>query len=277
MLGGFLQRAFDWLDTPVIASAQQPAPEPSPKPPLDKTLATTERPKSNPNQRQVSLNGQVIAYQLERSKRRSVGLIVGSHGLAVRAPKWTPIYEIEAFIHEKTTWILKKLFEAEQRQAHSHKAQMVWQEGAAIDYLGESYALHLGALYTTIDTSQSRIWLALPATATAKQIQETTESAIQRAALLLFETRLNHFAPQLKVQWSSVKLSNAGGRWGSAKSDGTIRLNWRLMHFRLPVIDYVVVHELSHLRHMDHSPRFWDTVESIMPDYATLKKELTPV
>jgi predicted metal-dependent hydrolase len=273
MLGGFLQRAFDWLDTPITATAPQPAPQSE----LDRISAITDSKKSSLNQRQVSLNGQVIPYQLERSKRRSVGLIVGSHGLAVRAPKWTPIHEIEAFIHEKTAWILKKLFEAEQRQAHSYKTQIVWQEGALVDYLGESYALHLGALYTTIDTAQSRIWLALPATATAKQIQETTEAAIQRAARLLFETRLNHFAPFLRVQWTSLKLSNAGGRWGSAKSDGTIRLNWRLMHFRLPVIDYVVVHELSHLRHMDHSPRFWDTVESIMPDYAQLKKELKPI
>jgi predicted metal-dependent hydrolase len=267
MLGGFLQRAFDWLDAPIIAPEAVP----------DKPLPKTEIQKSNANQRQISLNGQVISYQLERSKRRTVGLIVGSHGLAVRAPKWTPIYEIEAFIHEKANWVLKKLFEQKQRTAHSHKAPMVWQDDASIDYLGESYALQIGALYTAIDTAQSRIWLALPATATAKQIQETTESAIQRAALLLFETRLNHFAPLLGVNWRSVKLSNAGGRWGSAKSDGTIRLNWRLMHFRLPVIDYVVVHELSHLRHMDHSPRFWDTVESIMPNYAELKKELKPV
>ena len=258
MLGGLLQRAFDWLDAPIIAPEATPA-------------------KSANGQRQISINNQVITYQLERSKRRSVGLIVGAHGLAVRAPKWTPIYEIETFIQQKSDWILKKLFEAEQRQAHSHKTQMVWEDGAKLDYLGEPFIVHLGALYTTIDTAQSSIWLALPATASAKQIQETCESAIQRAALLLFETRLNHFAPLLKVQWKSLKLSNAGGRWGSAKSDGTIRLNWRLMHFRLPVIDYVVVHELSHLRHMDHSPRFWDTVESIMPNYEQLKKELKPV
>jgi predicted metal-dependent hydrolase len=90
----------------------------------------------------------------------------------------------------------------------------------------------------------------------------------------LFESRLHFFAPQLGVNWRSLKLSSAQGRWGSAKSDGSIRLNWRLMHFRLPVIDYVVVHELSHLRHMNHSPQFWETVHSIMPDYAKRKTEL---
>ena len=153
---------------------------------------------------------------------------------------------------------------------------MVWADGASIDYLGQALTLQLGAMVTTIDPEQRRLWVALPASASEVQIQDTVQSAIQRAALLLFEERLNHYAPLLGVHWKGLKLSNAGGRWGSAKSDGTIRLNWRLMHYRLPVIDYVVVHELSHLRHMDHSPRFWDTVESIMPDYAKLKKELKP-
>jgi predicted metal-dependent hydrolase len=153
---------------------------------------------------------------------------------------------------------------------------MVWAEGSQLDYLGQPLTLQLGAMVTTIDPEQQRLWIALPVTASETQIQEMAQSAIQRAALLLFEERLNHYAPLLGVHWTGLKLSNASGRWGSAKSDGTIRLNWRLMHYRLPVIDYVVVHELSHLRHMDHSPRFWDTVESIMPSYAKLKKELKP-
>ena len=65
-----------------------------------------------------------------------------------------------------------------------------------------------------------------------------------------------------------------GTRWGSASADGSIRLNWRLVHFKLSVIDYVVVHELSHLRVMDHSPRFWDTVRAVVPDYADLRGQL---
>ena len=95
-----------------------------------------------------------------------------------------------------------------------------------------------------------------------------------RQAKRLFTERLDHFAPQLGVQWRKLALSNAGTRWGTAHSDGLIRLNWRLIHFRLPVIDYVVAHELSHLRVMDHSPRFWDTVRTVVPDYAELRGQL---
>ena len=72
----------------------------------------------------------------------------------------------------------------------------------------------------------------------------------------------------------------AGNACRSPRRDGAIRLNWRLVHFRLSVLDYVVAHELSHLRVMDHSPRFWDTVRAVVPDYAAqraqLKSELVP-
>ena len=95
-----------------------------------------------------------------------------------------------------------------------------------------------------------------------------------RQAKRVFTERLQHFAPLLGVQWKKLSLSSASTRWGTASADGSIRLNWRLIHFRMPVIDYVVAHELSHLRVMDHSPRFWDTVGTVVPDYAQLRGQL---
>jgi predicted metal-dependent hydrolase len=84
----------------------------------------------------------------------------------------------------------------------------------------------------------------------------------------------------LGVTWKKLSLSNANTRWGTASADGSIRLNWRLIHFKQDIIDYVVVHELSHLRVMNHSPLFWDTVRTVVPDYAQrraqLKDELLP-
>lgn len=76
------------------------------------------------------------------------------------------------------------------------------------------------------------------------------------------------------MQWAKLSLSNADTRWGSASADGRIRLNWRLIHLSMDMIDYVVVHELSHLHHMDHSPRFWDVVASVMPDHAERRRAL---
>jgi predicted metal-dependent hydrolase len=85
---------------------------------------------------------------------------------------------------------------------------------------------------------------------------------------------LSIFAPLLGVHWKKLGLSNAATRWGSAKADGSIRLNWRLMQYAMSVIDYVVAHELSHLRGMNHGSRFWDTVRSVVPDFAALRQQI---
>ena len=103
---------------------------------------------------------------------------------------------------------------------------------------------------------------------------DAVQAWLMRQARSVFQERLNHFAPQLGVTWTRLSLSSASTRWGSARTDGHIRLNWRLIHFKLDIIDYVAVHELSHLRVMDHSPRFWDTVRTIVPDYAELRGQL---
>jgi predicted metal-dependent hydrolase len=97
---------------------------------------------------------------------------------------------------------------------------------------------------------------------------------LMRQARRIFTERLDHFAPRLGVQWTKLSLSSAGTLWGTAQRGGAIRLNWRLVHFRMAVVDYVVAHELSHLRVMDHSPRFWETVASVVPDYAELRGQL---
>ena len=216
-----LQLAFDWLDG-----------QTSPQAISNKASTSTDLPPLTHGQHHIVLNDQPVHYQFERSKRRTIGFIVGKEGLTVRAPRWTPMHEVESAIVEKSSWILKQLHAAHERHTHSVQAAIVWQDGASIDYLGEPFTLHLGAMVTTIDEVQKRIWVALASTASSAQIQDTVQSAIQRAALLLFEARLNHYASLLGVHWTGLKLSNAGGRWGSAKSDGSIRLNWRLMHYR---------------------------------------------
>jgi hypothetical protein len=113
-----------------------------------------------------------------------------------------------------------------------------------------------------------------PGGAQPEQIQKAVQAWLMQQARQIFTERLNHFAPQLGVQWRQLGLSSATTRWGSAKADGSIRLNWRLLHFRPELLDYVVVHELSHLRVMDHSQRFWAVVQAILPDHVALRRQL---
>jgi predicted metal-dependent hydrolase len=252
--------------------------------PLQQAIAPVNyaHPRAN---RQVRLDGAVVAYSFARGKRRTIGFSIGPDGLAVRAPRWTPLGEVDAALQEKAAWILRKLVETRERQASRQQAQVVWQAGAELPYLGQTVRVVLDAghgfaakgahLAAEADGTGTRLLqVALPQAATPEQVRDAVQAWLMRQAKELFAARLDHFAPQLQVQWKKLSLSNAGTRWGSAKSDGSIRLNWRLIHFSPAVVDYVVAHELSHLRVMDHSPRFWDTVRSVVPDYADLRGQL---
>jgi len=116
--------------------------------------------------------------------------------------------------------------------------------------------------------------VGLPQHAEPAQIRDVVQSWLQRQARRVFEERCQHFAQRLGVRMTRLSLSAAQTRWGSASADGSVRLNWRLVHFGRSVIDYVVAHELAHLREMNHSPAFWDVVRSVVPDFEQLRGSL---
>ncbi len=241
--------------------------------------------------REVRLNDHLVAYALRRARRRSIGFVVGVEGLSVNAPRWVGIGEIEAALREKASWILRKLGEQRERAQRLQAARVDWRDGISLPYLGQTILVVLdpsargAALVPELESAaidgDRQLRLGLPANASAAQIRDTVQSWLQRQARQLFEARCAHYAAQLGVSYSRIALSSAQTRWGSASASGAIRLNWRLIHFGLATIDYVVAHELSHLREMNHSPRFWDIVRTLMPDYQLamnkLKEEVLPV
>ena len=252
--------------------------------PLCKTIAPVAftHPRAN---RKVRLGDAVVAYLFQRAKRRTIGFVVGADGLVVRAPKWTPVLEVEAALLEKSQWITRKLGESRERQARQHEARIAWCDGVVLPLLGKPVRVVLDPChrFTTVGASleagsvgahQPVLRVGLATNAAPEQIRDAVQAWLMRHAREYFKERLDHFAPLLQVQWHKLRLSSAGTRWGSARIDGSIRLNWRLIHFRPAVIDYVVAHELSHLRVMDHSERFWDTVRTVVPDYAELRGQL---
>lgn len=251
--------------------------------------------------RETVLDGILVAYEFRRSKRKTIGFSAGADGLTVSAPKWVPLYEIDKAVLEKAGWILAKLQETRARHERMESARIDWKDGTTLPFLGDQVIVVIdprhafggvgaelktraadvllqgdadAATGTLPGLAQLTLHVGLPQNASAEQIRDTVQAWLMRQAKRVFIERLNHFAPQLGVQWYKLSLSSAGTRWGSASADGSIRLNWRLIHFKQSVIDYVVVHELSHLRVMDHSPRFWDTVRTVVPDYAELRGQL---
>ena len=241
--------------------------------------------------RELLLAGHPVGYELRRSRRRSIGFVVAAEGLSVSAPRWVGVVEIESALREKAKWILRKLQEQRERAARLDAARVAWREGTTIPFLGEPVILVLdprttGAVLHTDAQAlpgvpRLTLHLGLPQAAEADQIRDAVQCWLQRQARRIFDERCALFAQRLGVRMTRLSLSSASTRWGSASADGSIRLNWRLVHFGVPVIDYVVTHELAHLREMNHGPAFWDVVRAALPDFeqarGVLRHEVLPV
>ena len=276
---------------PAQLSLFDDAPAPVAAEPVVVPVATPSPAPTRRARHEVDLGPHRVAYALRRGRRRSIGFTVGPEGLSVSAPRWVRLADIEAALQEKGRWILRKLQEQQERARRQLDARVEWRDGATLPFLGETVILVLdprtvGAVLrdaedTLPGVARLTLHLGLPEHADAVQVRDAVQSWLQRQARRVFDERCALFAQRLGVRVKRLALSSAATRWGSAGADGSIRLNWRLVHFALPVIDYVVAHELAHLREMNHSPAFWDVVRSVVPGYeqsrAALRDGVLPV
>ncbi|WP_317202348.1 SprT family zinc-dependent metalloprotease, partial [Janthinobacterium sp.] len=246
--------------------AEPPPPPPPPRAPDAAPL------------RQLQLGQHSLEYVLRRSTRRSIGFMIDDEGLRVTAPKRVSLADIDNAIRAKQGWILAKLHERRERRAQRlERPPVAWVDGAALPYLGASITLrlHQAARHrASFDRASGELHVWVPPAGTEQQLKDKVKSWLQAEAKQLFGERLDLYAARLGVRYHSFALSSAGTRWGSCTVQRKIRLNWRLIHFALPLLDYVVAHELSHLLEMNHSPRFWATLETIYPDYDGAKLAL---
>lgn len=252
---------------PTAAAPEQTQPSPGP--------ANTDP--AAPRKRRLQMDGHQLEYRLLRSKRRTIGFLIDDDGLRITAPRWVTVAEIESAIREKQRWIFSKLTEMRERSVRRLQPQMQWRDGASLPYLGSDLTLRIIAAQASgiawrEDTRE--LTVSLPPDASEQQLKDRVQGWLQGEARRIFAERLPVYAEKLGVTYRSFALSSANTRWGSCTADGRIRLNWRLIHFAPPLIDYVIAHELSHLREMNHSPRFWATVQSIFPEFESARRSL---
>uniref|UniRef100_Q47A64 YgjP-like metallopeptidase domain-containing protein n=1 Tax=Dechloromonas aromatica (strain RCB) TaxID=159087 RepID=Q47A64_DECAR len=217
----------------------------------------------------IAIAGADVSYQLRRSQRRTIGLTIDHRGLRVGAPTRARIGDIEKLIHQHGDWVLDKLAAWRDRPVPG-KQEIT--DGTIISILGEPLTIAL----TTVGRSR---WQFGPGTlylhpVSTGAINGLLEKALREKARAVFAERLQIHAPRLGVATPPLRLSSARTRWGSCNHRGDIALNWRLVFMPLPVVDYVVCHELAHLKEMNHSPRFWSVVEQLYPDWKTRRLEL---
>ena len=217
-------------------------------------------------------NGEPIPYHLERRARKTVGLKINHDGLVVHAPTRLSQKELERMLLSKADWILKKL----KAQQENQLEKFIWEDGASLLLLGNpiELSIRLDSVSRALEYELGRISVALPTPNNQTSIARKVLQWYKKQALTDFTRRIALLAAKLGVETPPLFLSNARSRWGSCNSRGEVRLNWRLLQAPPHIINYVVAHELAHLKEMNHSTQFWATVERIYPDYKTAEKEL---
>lgn len=217
-------------------------------------------------------NGETIAYQLERRARRTVGLKITADGFVVHAPKYILEFQLKKLIQEKSNWIVSKLDARKQ----NHIPPIIWQDGETLQLLGNAINLNVvqDAKNKQAQFNHDSLTITSPQADDEAVIKHKVIQWYKKQAEVDFGRRLAVLAAKLGVSTPPLKLSSAQSRWGSCSSRGDIRLNWRLLQAPPHIINYVVCHELAHLKEMNHSAKFWAVVESIYPDYKLAEKEL---
>ena len=219
-------------------------------------------------------SGNQLHYQLERRQRRTVGLKITQTGLVIHAPKRISQSQLEDIIVQKADWVLRKLASVTANRI----PEIQWQHGEQLLFLGNAITLTIehNARSKAVEYEPGVLQLAMP-NQDEMLIARKVVQWYKKQAITDFTRRLEIFSSKLGVKFTSLTLSNAASRWGSCNSKKEIRLNWRLLQAPPHIINYVVCHELAHIKEMNHSAKFWATVASIFPDYKAAEKELKAI
>ena len=239
--------------------------------------ATPPAPGAGRAQRRFVHGAHSFSYELRRASRKSIGIRIDESAVRVSAPRWVSLGQIEQVLADKADWVLRQLRLREQRLREQQCLRIDWVDGAGLPYLGEVLRLRLAGRaqgMVRLDEQQGLLLLPLDPGCAAEALRAATQAWMRERALELFRQRAQELALRLGVRVSAVGLSSARTRWGSAGADGRLRLHWRLLHFPPHIIDYVVAHEVSHLREMNHGPRFWATVAGIFPQWREARDAL---
>lgn len=221
--------------------------------------------------RHAFLDGRVVEYRISRRRRRTIAISVDAEGLAVSAPPAAPWRDIEAFISSKARWITSRL---EQWRGVPRPVRLFGIDGETLCVAGETLRLEVRRGAGAVRREPGGLVLELRNPLDGAAVCGALVAWLKCTALEAFAPRAGHFARRLGLSAPSVALSSARSQWGNCDRKGRIRIAWRLVHVAPRLADYVIAHEVAHLAELNHSRRFWATLESLYPDCRTARREL---
>jgi predicted metal-dependent hydrolase len=217
----------------------------------------------------MSLNGVTVNYSVRRSERaKHIRITISPHsGVVVTIPSRTRRYiNPEQFLREKQEWVLKHITKIGACQS-SNPQEL--ENGSVVNLQGSSYTFWVcrrEVWQPQIELAGRELRLHVPANFKG-DTKETVKAWVKNRAATVIRGETDQLAPRIGVNYTNVSIRDQKTKWGSCSRKGNLSFNWRLILFPHQVLRYVVIHELCHLRHFNHSPRFWSLVERHDPNY----------
>jgi len=219
----------------------------------------------------IIIGNKELKYILTRSSRKTIGITIEKNGLVkVTSPARVSESYINQLMQKKAPWIQRKLVELETRVAKTSKAK-VFEEGESFSYLGKDFNLKLfrssNLKKSTVRLDGQNLVITLPYNFEVERLKNVLKLWYVEQFKLVIEERVKHYSAIIGVFPQKITIREQKTRWGSCSARGNINLNWKLIMASLEVLDYVVIHELCHMREMNHSKKFWKLVEGVFPKY----------
>lgn len=206
-----------------------------------------------------------IQYSLKQSKRKTTSILIERDGsVTVLAPENYDIEKVQSIIEEKRSWIYRNL--AEWEDLNRTRVEREFVSGEGFPYLGSNYRLKL------VSEQKEDLILKngyfLMRRDKAEYGSDLFKNFYRTKGLLRITKRVAHYAPKLGVEYRAIRVMELQHHWASCTPKGDLNFHWRCLMAPLSVLDYIVVHELAHLVHPNHSPAFWNLVDKILPTYS---------
>lgn len=207
-------------------------------------------------------------YAIIRTNRKNISIHIRDATITVRAPLHAKTADIDAFVQSKSDWIARHM--TAQSDAKRKREKFVLDYGTRLPLLGTYYPILQADGLPGFDGESFR----MPAQLNPQQMRKLMEQVYRTVAKTIIPERVAHFAQIMRVSPKNIRVSSAKKCWGSCNAKGGLNFAWRLMMAPGSALDYVVVHELAHLKQMNHSPRFWAIVAKTLPDHKARQKQL---
>ena len=231
-------------------------------------------------QNYIELENQKINYTVVRSSRKTIGISISlNHGVKVAAPRKISDKKIAEVVNEKATWILEKLSYLENIKSEVPKMEFI--DGERLTLLGKQYTLKINM--SSITTIASVTLLTDHLIVNLPQNTNINVSDLARKHIVdwyksyakeVVSERIKYYAKIMEVIPTKLIIKDLKSIWGSCTSKNTININWKIIMAPMEIVDYLVVHELTHIKIKNHSKHFWKMAESILPNYKTCSRWL---